>query len=342
MYGYSCPIELPRAKLSIVGSLLVLVSVASWFASIASVGGTSLFFGSYEEYLEATSSSSGAFSLIWFGLGVGLCFSATSPPSNWRRLSFGIFVIFALFALPIGLRGEVLFPTLAAAVIAVRRRRKLPSIRVALLVGSAILVAIALFHDVRQVGLQNFSNSALSGNLLDGLAEMGGTLRPVVEVTRWHNSGEEFIKGASYLAPFDRALDVILGQPRLAAQNDPRLMNVLVVSRNLGHIGFSPVAEAYHNFATLGVVAVMSGIGLLVGRMSQWPLTASYQALIGIILVELLINVRNAFVAVPVHIIVGCLLLSTVVIVARSIETGQRSHPGSLKAYSASRPLQRR
>jgi len=81
-------------------------------------------------------------------------------------------------------------------------------------------------------------------------------------------------------------------------------MNVLVQER-VGPIGFSPIAEAYRNFGMFGIVFVLLGIGLLVGWMDRWPSNDFRNAILGVILLELLINVRNAFTATPSHLIIG-------------------------------------
>jgi len=303
--------------LSLVGGILVIISVGAWFFAVVASGGPSLLVSSYVEYLDATESSSSVIAFIWFGMGLGLSFLAASEPSRWRLISFSAFVCFALVALPLGLRGEVLFPSFAGAVI-MAKRTKPPSTKLAIAGGLMLLFVIPLLKDVRQEGIANASG--VSGNPLDGLTELGQSLRPTAEVVYWHELGDRFQGGATYWAPFQRPFCRV--QPSLScipADRDERLTGTLVLNR-VGPIGFSPIAEAFLNFGQAGVVLIMCLIGLLLGRMDLWQPTRLRCAALGVILVELLINVRNSFAATPSHIIMGIVLLFTVAFLARAIE----------------------
>lgn len=295
--------------LLIAGAIVVVATVAIWFATVIRAGGISLLFGTYEDYLLRTAPFVGILSFVWFGMGVGLALvSGTGIRSRWKQAALVAFSLFAVIALPLGLRGEVLFPTLTALVIAFRIRQR-PSVGITLLGIVVALFVISLLREIRAVGIADLSSSNVSGNFLDGLTELGGTIRSVREVVLWLEWGEGPIRGASYWAPFDRALCAFLGTDRCpSAMQDDRLMNVLIQAR-VGPIGFSPIAEAYFNFGIIGVIMVMGIIGWIVGRMDQWPATPLHHGILGVILVELLINVRNSFVPVPSHIILGTLFV---------------------------------
>lgn len=303
--------------LSLIGSCMVVSAVIAWFAFVVLSGGFSLLFGSYGTYLTATAGAPMGY--IWILLGSGLAFLAatsTDQPSRAHVVAYAAFGAFALFGLPMGLRGEVLFASLGALVIRARRGRR--SSWAATLVGVLIvLVMISAIREMRQVGVSEAGTIAVDASVWDGVAELGSTLRPVVETIKWDTGGTEGQNGATYWAPVDRLFCRVLPARNCAnARDDPRLLNVVVADR-VGPIGFSPIAEAYENFRITGVLTVMFLIGSFVGFMNGWPSTTISNAAAGVILVELLINVRNAFTALPTHLMFGFVCILAAVILAK-------------------------
>jgi oligosaccharide repeat unit polymerase len=291
----------------LVGGVMLIGSVFLWLFLVLRTGGLALFAASYQEYLAATESSgaSSLFSYSWLGVGVGLTFLASVDSSRWSRFSVGVFVLlFVPLALPIGLRGEVMFPI--AAALAIRAKRySVPStfLTIAFIVLGLFLTSG--IKELRQVGIAERSEATISLSAFDALAETGSSLRPVAEVVYWSDSGDSFINGSSYWAPIERLAQAILpGASSIPSQNDERLMNVLVMER-VGPIGFSPVAEAFRNFGTIGVIVIMGIIGLIVGKLDNTRESPLAMMVCGVILVELLINIRNSFVAVPFHLLFG-------------------------------------
>jgi hypothetical protein len=140
---------------------------------------------------------------------------------------------------------------------------------------------------------------------------MGYSLRPTAEVLRWLDEGADFMNGASYWAPVDRALVYLVPSwTRVPAEEDSRILSNLVLKDPaIGAIGFSPVAEAYFNFGVIGVVIVMFLVGMLLGWMEAWPVSPERLAILGIVMNELLFNIRNNFTPVPSHIVLGMLFL---------------------------------
>ena len=288
-----------------VGFAMVSIGVFAWFALVVRSGGIGLLFGSYADYLLATSTVGMGY--VWILLGAGLAFlAATSGPNKSRLhlIAYMCFGIFALFALPLGLRGEVLFTTLGALVVRARRGLR-PSARATIVGALILLVLISAIREVRQVGIGSVQTIVVGGGLFDGVTELGSTLRPVVEVLDWETPSDNGQSGATYWAPVDRFLCTIqLVRDCVPASDDDRLMNV-VVSDRLGPIGFSPIAEAYENFREIGIIFVMGAIGFLVGLLNKWKNSPFANAMTGLIMVELLINVRNAFTALPAHLLFG-------------------------------------
>lgn len=296
------------------GLILMILSVGIWFFEAIRAGGIGIFQAAYLDFLSATEGSYTGWA--YYGLGLAMVFLGTCEPSRLRRGGFALFGLFALVAFPLGLRGEVLYPLTAALV--VMGVRKAPfSTGKALIIGLLVLCAITGVRQIRSTGVGEISGQQVSFAPSEALAEMGSSIRPVVKVIRWSQSGDPFIYGQSYWAPFDRAFVYVLpGWTRPPAQDDSRLLNVLVQKR-VGPIGFSVIAEAYRNFAAPGVTIVMFLIGFGFGRMDRWPHTLIGQTVTGVILVAFLIQIRNAFTQVPMQIILGFMVLSLVVFLSK-------------------------
>jgi len=314
-----------------VSFFMILVAVSVFFVNLLLSGGVSLLLGSYSSYIENSSTFLSGYHFYFNGL--GLIFLAASKPSRYRRAGIFLYLLFALFALPLGLRGRVFFPMLVALSVAAMRKVPLSTTKT-LLLGVCMLSAVTIFKQVRQVGLGEVVPSELSILPTEGLAEMGGSLRPVTEVVIQTDKGDDFLYGTSYLAPLDRSLVfVIPGWTRPPVSEDERFLAVRM-SERVGPIGYSMVAEAYRNFGVLGVVTFLLAIGGLLGWMEIWPVTLVHQMRAGAIISPLLLEVRNSFIFVPSSIIIGL----TVVFILKRIyglsRRGEEATGGSLDEQS--------
>jgi len=309
--GANDTVEIPNPKsdkiLSIFGFLLVAVSVFSWFYVTLSHGGLSLLTGSYESFLENTAGYLSGW-YYYFPLGWGLIVLAVANPSPLRRAGFSIFLIFSMVALPLGLRGEVLFPLFSALAVAGMKGMRL-NLKKTMILGFCLLCTISALRQIRNVGIERVRIAEIAVSPVDSLGELGSSIRPVVEVVSWAEAGEDFIYGQSYWAPIDRALVYIVpGWTRPLLPADDRLLNVLV-QRRVGPIGFSPVAEAYRNFGKFGVVFVMFLTGMFLTWLDALRPTQTNRLIAGFVFFPILIQVRNAFVFVPSNILLGLFLL---------------------------------
>jgi hypothetical protein len=79
---------------------------------------------------------------------------------------------------------------------------------------------------------------------------------------------------------------------------DPRFIGEFM-NRQYGSIGFSTVAEAYANGGSAGVVLFAIAWGALLGWLERFGGTAYGRALLGVVLLPMLFNVRNSFIFVP-------------------------------------------
>jgi O-antigen polysaccharide polymerase Wzy len=289
------------------GAVLVFGSIASWCIVVLAAGGVSGFFVSYEDFLQMTSGFSLPLAVISPALACGVVLTVSGGP-GWHRTSAMVaFAAFAIVALPIGLRTEVMFPAVAAVVALARCGRTFSSIKAGVL-AAALLLLIPIVREVRTTGVSALPQ-ALVAPRLDALVEMGESLHPVEQVIRWHAEGEPYQYGSSYWAPFERAAARLLpGLDPMAAEDDLRLMNVLVLDR-IGAIGFSPVAEAYRNFGPAGVVFVLALLGAAMAGIDTIRDRQKAVLAIATVYPPLLINIRNSFVSVPAQCVASILVV---------------------------------
>jgi hypothetical protein len=213
-----------------------------------------------------------------------------------------------MVALPLGLRGEVLFPSFSALAVAGMKGIRL-NLKKTLILGFCLLCAISALRQIRHVGIEKVRLVQVALAPFEGLADMGSSIRPVVEVVSWAGSGEDYIYGQSYWAPIDRLLVYLVpGWSRPPSRDDYRLMNLIIQNR-AGPIGFSPVAEAYRNFGKYGVGVVMFLTGILLSWLDALRPTQTNRLIAGFVFFPLLIQVRNAFVFVPANILFGFMII---------------------------------
>lgn len=293
------------AGCSVTGLVLVTLGIGGWCWTILNSGGLALITASYGHFLGAT--ASGSLPIFYFVIGLGVALLAAGAQGLSRRAGAVIFCAWACIAFGLGLRGDVLFPALTAlAVVAKRRRLKLSVLALGAL---AVLALTGLVRDVRETGVVGLEGRTVEANPLLGLGELGYSLRPVSEVVKWHGQGSPYILGASYWAPIERQfIAPVFGIEKPDGEQDIRLTNV-AVSRRVGPIGFSPIAEGYYNFGLWGVVAFMFLLGWMLGRMQAWPATPLRLAVIAVVLMPLMFQIRNSFTPVPAQVVGGLLLL---------------------------------
>jgi hypothetical protein len=215
-----------------------------------------------------------------------------------RRLiwPFMIYAVFGLIAFPVGLRGEVLFPlAMVVPTLAAQNRLKLSMPTVVF--GAYAVLLISSFGRIFRAD-SNLSEALSGASGLTGLAELGGSLRPVVEVQRWLTGGLDDLRwGETYYAPFERTLLKFFPfTDRTSALQDDRLMNVVLVSRTSGNYGFSIAAESLINFGMLGCVAAgltAGGVLIAFGRRAR---LGTAPIIWSAVVFGLFIHIRQAFV----------------------------------------------
>jgi hypothetical protein len=322
------------AYLGLPGAALMAVAVIAFFAVALSHGGFRIFTSGYPNWLAATKGSPLPYVYALTGFGTGIL--AISTKSRARTMGAIFFVAFALPALVVGLRAEVLFPIVSAVVMGAFRTPLLNGKRFfAVLI--VVLLVVSGIRTFREVGFADATaTSASSGpsfNAFDGLAEMGYSLRPTVVVLQWQEEGQPSLDGGSFESPFVRlahsALPVL--GPNTPALTDPDILNTVVAQR-VGAIGFSQTAEAYDNWGTAGVIGFLLAIGLALSWIDRSPLKASSLLIRNSVFVPLLLEVRNTFTPVPAQVLLG-LVASFVVLAYARHRLARSSHVRSAQPF---------
>lgn len=309
------------------GSCILLGGILLWAYLAYSSGGPTIFFGSYTAFLAATSSSGISQAYVLIGLGLGLCMISVSKP--FVRFGIAIFLIFALVAFFLGLRGEVLF-ALAVAASVLAARRKLPSGMAVAGAAFVLLGAINGAKNIRSSGIGSVTATLSDFNPMEAIVELGSTMRVVAETVNWHVvNSEPFRSGDTYAVSVIRFVELALSpSTRLPASADFRLMNTEIRERT-GAIGGSIIGEAYHNFDVVGAMVVLLLVGILFSLFSRAQVTNRSLAIYVCVAVPLFNHIRNSFVPVLPQIVLGLVALVAIELFARKSPVKYGAEAGS-------------
>jgi hypothetical protein len=153
---------------------------------------------------------------------------------------------------------------------------------------------------VGQARLSGGYASRASADPRAGLAEMGGSLRPVVEVVELRRiNNEPLMWGMTYVSFVARAAEGVLGLPRPDGLTDLRIAgNELRAQDSSYNMGYSAVAEAVRNGDAGGVLIVFTLLGVVLGRLdARNPSSVSYDYWVGAVLFVLVWHVRQSSVS---------------------------------------------
>lgn len=302
-------------RLRMVGGVAVIAGMLIVGRVLLSAG-LSLNTG-YGDFLEATADSAYGYGTLLFGLGSILLVQAGG---HVRTLALIVFALVGSVLLVLGSRGAVIFTAVALVYLLTRQRR------VSLAKGgAAVLLAlgvVAVLRQTRLYGLRGLLRGEWSFNPLEGVAEMGYSLYPVVVVDQWGRTGTEPMGGLTLIAVPLRFLEGALGI--VSPVPDMRLFNV-EISQRVGAIGGSPIAEGLRNGGSAFVLALMGALGVLIAfiqtrHAGQGPLLGAA------LLLPLMFVVRNSFAPVPPQWAIGLLLVLFVSTGGKS-ELGRASSP---------------
>ncbi|WP_284216918.1 O-antigen polysaccharide polymerase Wzy [Agaribacter marinus] len=295
-----------------IGGIGLIGSIFIFFAIAFSTGAASSY-GAYLSVVDSIPIVGILFTYIYLLIGLTLVLVVVSYRPGFGVYYFLAFFVWSAMAFRLGLRGEVMFPSAVALALLARRGKPINGALMVVLI-TVFLVAASIVKNARVSG--DFSGD-MSLNPMNTVAELGSSLRAVTEVVKWRDTGDDLLLGASYWAPIERQVALVLPQmSRLPALEDDRLLNVKVI-RVSGPIGFSLVAEAYINFGGTGVFIIAMIFAYLFAKLDNKPSTLSTDVYIGVALVPVFVMIRNSFAHVPIQIVLGVVLVAGCLFLAK-------------------------
>lgn len=205
--------------------------------------------------------------------------------------SWIIFLIWAIFAFNLGIRGPVLFPLSIGLFITC----KVYNYNISML---KFLFFFVIF--CYMVSYKFFKRSNLDFDYINpffALQEMGSSLRPLNETLVWMENGiYDFQYGITYFAPLERFFIKIFQLYELPLDiNDNRLMNI-AITQNAGPYGFSIIAESYINFGLIGVIILAISLSLYFNKIDNNINILLKNPFQIIFLIAIFFHIRQAFV----------------------------------------------
>ncbi len=281
-----------------VGRAMVWVSALLFLAVVGAAGGPSAVQGNYIDFIGQVSALPLAVSFL--GLGFGVVLYVGMIDRLQLQATTVLITILAAVMLRIGFRGEVMMPAVAALATRSVRAQHLSKARV----GALFLFVLAIIPSLRSARLGGGVIASLRDlDPVDGVGELGFTIRPVAVSDRW--VGEAGVRfGETYVGTVSRALANL----RLTEGSTEPLS--VEVFREAGPIGFSSIAESYVNFGLYGVIAW----AVLIMLLLDWLTTRSHGsvgwlAFSGLALNVLLYQIRNTFTQVPFQLVSAAVIV---------------------------------
>lgn len=317
-------------RVSQVGRSIMILSLVGYFAILTAALGPAWILRPYSDYTIIREDLPVGWPV--FGLGLGVVLASTTRSRRHFRATMAVFFPAGAMLAFFGLRGEVLFP--AACVVGMRvylleLELKWRQVGASLLIGLAITSAISA---LRVNGLSAEALAEVSPSALDGLSELGYTIRPSVEVLDWRSEGGDPLGGSTYI---DAVTNVARRVVSFGRSRTEASAATAIIQRNrpagAAGLGSSPIAEGLVNGSTLVVAfAMASTAGALHWAASSRSDLAP--ALIAVTAFPFFVQIRNGFSPVPLQVAVG---VGLVIMIAHSpkflpaFRTGAAAAPGS-------------
>lgn len=268
-------------------SLFFLVFL--WIATVYFIFGLN----DYSDIYSENKNNFLAIVLIFLPQFISFSFLILISKKEYFYKSWIVFLIWALFAFSLGIRGPVLFPlSLSLAILVSVYNYKITMTKFFL-----ILTVLCFSITYKFFSRSDISFEILDINPLMAFQEMGSSLRPVNEVNYWLDAGiYKHQYGLTYIAPIERAFISVFPLYEIPIGiEDTRLMNV-AITKNAGPYGFSILAESYINFGFIGVSGlailislILKKIDLVMNRITEYPFYI-------LLLLAIFFHIRQAFV----------------------------------------------
>ena len=297
---------LENRGLFFVGSCLFLSGAAMFVAGLVGLDPAGYFRLTYSDTFRLRAESDPRF----FGSGItlvliGLSLAMAGAP--WRRLAnvFWAAGLWCLLLFYLGFRGPALIAGVIVCAVALKKGVSFPR-WLPWLTAALVLIAVPSMRIIREepINQRPFGISVSDFSLLDGPAEMGSGIRPLVETCSLIDQ-DSYRYGRTYLlglkgilpnlafrweAPSTGSIDSLPPNHWITAVADPWSYE------NYGGIGFSAVAEPYMNFGIVGVITYFFLLALILVRLEQASIRSSEAlACWAVFLGPLLWTTRNDF-----------------------------------------------
>jgi O-antigen polysaccharide polymerase Wzy len=288
-------------SLYLTGWVLLLVGLGATLAILVQAGGPAILSMSYLDFRSAVLGPTNLQSTLDLSQAGCLLTICGAGGRRWLKPLLLWSFCAALPVLLVGLRSQALVPLVTFAVILGVRGVRLPkrALVVALLIISVLIPAVQAFR------LVGFGNRSLVNwtevTPLDTLMELGGSIRATKAYVDWIESGDAYLLGASYWAPFDRQVlvRVIPGREPIPYEKDERVPIRLMDTRE-GAVGASATGEAYYNFGAVGPFIFYMCVGVLFGWLERRGGRSPWGcAVLGMVMFLFYFNIRGDWLAVP-------------------------------------------
>jgi len=296
--------NLDRWDLFVSGSTLFVTGALMFVFGLIGLDPTGYLRLTYSETYRLSAESDPRFfgTGIMFGA-IGLSVAAAGATKRQFRFVFpaaGLWILMLLFW---GFRGPALLAGAVVCAVAIKKGIHF-SKYFPWLCAAGLLLILPLVRVVReQPPSERFTQFPLGEfNLLDGPAEMGASIRPLIETMAAigpanYRFGRTYWLGIKEIIP---NLALRWQSPDTESTDDlpPNLWITSIADpwlyRNYGGIGFSAIAEPYMNFGIAGVVAYFFLLAFFLVKFEQVALRNSYAlAAWAVILGPLLWTTRN-------------------------------------------------
>jgi oligosaccharide repeat unit polymerase len=298
--------NLEDTKVFAAGCLLFLAATIMFVAGLMQLDPVGYYRITYSEIFRLQAESDPRF----FGSGmtisfIGLYLAVAGASQRQLRvalLATGLWISILFY---MGFRGPSLIAGLIVYVVGLKKKVRFPA-WFPWAAAAFLLVAVPVESIVREQPLneRSFLRSLSGINILDGPAEMGASIRPLIETVDLVGPGQ-YRHGKTYLVGLKGILPNLSPRWKPGTQESvddlPPSHWITAIAepwiyRNNGGLGFSAVAEPYMNFGTSGVVIFFLLLAFLLVQLERVSIRSSY-ALAGwaLILGSLLWTTRNDF-----------------------------------------------
>ncbi len=298
------PANLKAGDLLASGSALFFLGGLMFVFGLIGLDPTEYLQLRYSELFRLSAESDPRF----FGTGImlaaiGLSVAAAGASKRQFRFVFPMAGVWVLMLLYWGFRGPALLIGVVVCAVAVKKDVRFPR-SFPWLIAGALLLLLPMIRVTREEPAAERSGaySFRDVNLFDAPAEMGASIRPLMETVAvigpanyWR--GRTYWLGIREIVP-NLALQWKSPDTESAEDLPPNLWITSIsdpwLYKNYGGIGFSAVAEPYMNFGVAGIVVYFFLIAFLLVRLDQIALRNCYAlAAWALVLGPLLWTTRN-------------------------------------------------